>query len=90
MRHGARNVAGDNNHAGQQERDTAKGQQICSLDTVEHAGQDARNREGGRQSQAETDEDQPQTLPDEDAQYIAGLGAERNANADLMRAPFHR
>ena len=51
--------------------------------------QDACHDDGADQPQAETDEDHPQALDDDETLNTAGLGAERNANADFVRALRH-
>src|SRR5712664_2200772 len=66
--------------------DAGKGERVGGADAEEKAGQEARDRQGGGNSQCEAEQRQTSSVTQDEAEDIPALGAEGNADAEFLGA----
>ena len=85
-----RNVAGEQRHSGQDQRDDDERQRVGGLDAVEQAGQEASQSQGACNSDAHTNHRQAHASVHDKFKYVALLRSQGHADADLVRALGNR
>src|SRR5579875_1315094 len=80
------NVSGEHGHRNQQDCHRSESHRIRRGDAVEHARHQARQRERRDDSESEAKQGELRALRQDQAQYIAWLGAQRLADADFTSA----
>ena len=71
----SRQIAGEHRDGGEDDRHRDERKRVRGADTVQHAGQDARNQQRYHQPQRRADEDQLDSLPQHQREYVARCGA---------------
>src|SRR6185312_6427302 len=73
----------------QQDRDDDESGRIPGFYAEEEAGEEAREPEGGAESDGDADESQSHAMADDEIADARAVGAEGHANAHLLRALLH-